>query len=369
MTPTVVLPAITSLLAVVFALALLDQWRDRRRGYQLVWAIGMTWYAIASGCEAIAGASGWNETLYKTWYTIGIATPAWLGLGTAFLVSRTRFGYTYGLLLALSGILAFVARGRYADAGNLPAIILFAGVGFGLAIAIETYFQNERWPSIAAIPIVVGTIGVALINWSAALPAPGYALDPRTNAPIADILPSSARLLALPLNLPGAGALILGAVFSTYMFMPKRRVLAYSLEPDQPGDQFLFNLVISAVAIPVNLVASLPGAVRAIAAGRVHSRVPATLLIALGAFVPSITDSLNRLGDTTFFQVGKLLGVVFLFVGFLVSIEVFREFRIPFTSIGLGGARHERTADGDANELPPPRPGARAPQAHEDARG
>ena len=62
------------------------------------------------------------------------------------------------------------------------------------------------------------------------------------------------------MNITGAFALILGAIFSTYVFMPKRRVLAYSLDPNQPGDEFLFNLLIAPVAITVNLVASLPGA-------------------------------------------------------------------------------------------------------------
>ncbi len=33
--------------------------------------------------------------------------------------------------------------------------------------------------------------------------------------------------------------------------------------------------------------------------------------------------------------------MIFLFAGFLVSIDVFREFRIPFTSIVLGRVRHE----------------------------
>ena len=107
--------------------------------------------------------------------------------------------------------------------------------------------------------------------------------------------------------------LILGAVFSTYVFMPKRRVLPYSLDPDQPGDQFLFNLLIAPVAIVVNLVASLPGTIRALVAGRIHSRVPATILIAIGAFIPTLTDSLNRFGSTDLFQLGKFLGVVFLF--------------------------------------------------------
>ena len=79
-----------------------------------------------------------------------------------------------------------------------------------------------------------------------------------------------------------------------------------------------------------------------LAAGRLHSRVPATILIALGAFFPTITDSLNRAGSTELFALGKFLGVVFLFAGFLVSSEVFREVRIPFTHVRLATARRER---------------------------
>ena len=113
-----------------------------------------------------------------------------------------------------------------------------------------------------------------------------------------------------------------------------------TLDPGQPGDQFLFNLCIAIVAIPVNFVASLPGAFRELLAGRLHSRVPATLLIAIGAFFPTLTDSLNRAGSTDLYQLGKFLGVLFLFAGFLVSVEVFREVRIPFTSIRLGFSRY-----------------------------
>jgi hypothetical protein len=134
--------------------------------------------------------------------------------------------------------------------------------------------------------------------------------------------------------------------------MPKRRILDYSLDADQPGDQFLFNLLIAPVAIAVNLIASLPGAARAIATGRVNSRVPATILIAVGAFIPTLTDSLSRFGATELFQVGKFLGVVFLFAGFLVSIDVFREIRIPFTRIRLVGDRRERDGGAEGRDDP-----------------
>ena len=68
------------------------------------------------------------------------------------------------------------------------------------------------------------------------------------------------------------------------------------------------------------------------------------LLIAIGAFVPTITDSMYRLGSPTLYELGHLFGVVLIFLGFLVSIEVFREIRIPFTGRVLRGARTEHSA-------------------------
>ena len=86
-------------------------------------------------------------------------------------------------------------------------------------------------------------------------------------------------------------------------------------------------------------MASLPGAFRALVTGKIHSRVPATILIAVGAFMASSGDTLLRFGITEFFQLGKFLAVVFLFLGFLVSVEAFAEFRVPFTRIVLARRR------------------------------
>ena len=342
---SVALPAVTSILAFLFSLALFDQWRERRHGYQLIWAIGMLFFGIASGCEALGSASGWNEALYRTWYLTGaVWTAGWLGLGTAFLLGRTRFGYTFAVCLFLAGLFTFLtqAKYQYPGSGSAPILYLIAALVLAIAIGVETYFQNERWPYMAAFAVVGATILSVILMATASLAAPGFALDPATHVPIGDLFPGTLRLLTPFLNITGSFALVLGAVFSTYVFMPKKRVLAYSLDPNQPGDHFLFNLLIAPVAILVNFVVSLPGAARALFTGRIHSRAPATALIALGAFIPAITDSLNRFGSTEFFEFGKFLGVVLLFVGFLVSIEVFTEIRIPFTRIRIGGPRTER---------------------------
>jgi len=193
----------------------------------------------------------------------------------------------------------------------------------------------------AAVAVVGATIISSLVMLGTSLPAPGFAVDQATGFPTAAIIPGSLRLLTPFLNVTGGLALILGAIFSAYVFMPKKRVLDYSLDPGQPGDEFLFNLFIAPVAIAVNFAASLPAALAALLQGRIHTRVPATVLIALGALVASSTDTLNRFGSTELFQIGKFIGVILLFLGFLISIEIFREIRVPFTGIVLRGGRRE----------------------------
>jgi len=339
----VLLPGLTALLALVFAVALLDQWRQRRGAFQLTWAVGMLLFAIASGSEAVAALLGWNEVLYRSWYLSGaVLTAGWLGLGTCMLLARTRFGYAVALCLFLAGLFTFLAARRLNEpAGDAPVLYFIAAGIVAAAVAVETYFQNERWPLLAAIAVVGATLAGLLLTLSVELPAPGYAIDARTGLPTGEIVPPALRLLTPFMNVTGSLALILGALFSAYVFMPKKRVLRYSLDAEQSGDSFLFNLFIAPVAIIVNFIASLPAAVRALLAGRIHSRVPATLLIATGALVVGGADTLARFGSTDYFQLGKLVGVILLLAGFLVSVEVFREIRIPFTGRVLRRDRHE----------------------------
>jgi hypothetical protein len=121
--------------------------------------------------------------------------------------------------------------------------------------------------------------------------------------------------------------------------MPKRRVVRYAIVAGQSVAERVRNLLVAPIALVVNFVVSLPQALVALFRGRLHSRVPATLLIALGGLIPAITSGLNRFGATSAFFLGELLGVVFLFAGFLVSLEVFGEIRLPFTRVVLARRR------------------------------
>jgi hypothetical protein len=336
--PNVALPLGSSVLSFVFFLALIDQWRDRRRPYQLIWAAGMLWYALSAGTEFIGGAFGWSEPLYRAWYLIGaIWVAGWLGLGTAFLLARTRFGYAFAFSLLLAGLFTYLTwvRYQYPDSGAAPVIYALVAVILAIGTIVMTYRGDHRWPQLAAIVIIVGSIASAIMAATAPLAAPGYIVNAQTHIPTGDLFPGYLRLLTPFFNVAGAFTLVFGALFSAYVFMPKRRVIRYRLVRGQAPGSLLVNLAIGIIAVPVNLVASLPGGLVALLRGRLNSRVPATILLALGGFIPAITSGLNRFGDTSGFFIGELLGVVFLFAGFLVSVEVFRDIRIPFTRVVL----------------------------------
>lgn len=332
----VVFPFASSLLSAVFFVLLVDQWRERRRPYQAAWALGMLWYALSAGTEWIGGAFGWSEPLYRAWYLIGaIWVAGWLGLGTAYLLGRTRFGFAFATSLLLAGLFTYLTQARYHYEGSGAAPVLYASIAviLGIGIVILSIRRDPRWPTLAAIAIVGGTVVSAVMVATVALPPPGWVVDATTHIPTGELFPGYIRLLTPFFNITGAFALSLGAIYSAYIFMPKRRVIRYEIRRDRGPASFLWNIAIAPVAILLNLVASLPGAVRALLTGTINSRVPATILIAVGGIIPAITSGLNRFGATSGFFVGELLGVVFLFGGFLVSIEVVQELRVPFTSV------------------------------------
>ena len=333
----VVLPFFSSLLSFVFAVLVGDQWVRRRQPYQLVWTIGLLWYGISAGTEFLGGAFGWNETLYRAWYLIGaFFVASYLGMGTIYLLTKTRFGYFVALVLLVGGLFGLAIRGRYPDAGALGVGVLAFAIVAALIVALTTW-RRRAWSGHAAMLVLaIGSVGAAVLVATASLPAPGWAVDPTTRVPVGTLIPGEIRVLAAPFNIAGAAALVGGALFSAYIFMPKRRLLRPRALP--PVVSTLYSLV----AVVVNFVASIPGAWRSFRAGTLNSRVPATILIALGGFIPGITSGLNRFGVTWAFYLGELLGVVFIFLGFLVSIEVFSDFRLPFTRIVL--ARRDKAA-------------------------
>jgi len=312
-----------------------DQWLRRRQPYQLVWTLGLLWYGISAGTEFLGGAFGWSEPLYRTWYLIGaFFVASYLGMGTIYLLAKTRFGYFVAFTLFLGGLFGLAIRGRYPDSGALGTAVIGFAVLAAVIVAITTW-RWRAWSAHAAMAVLaIGSVAVAYLVLSAHIAAPGWAVDATTGVPVGTQIPGEVRVLAAPFNIAGAMALVAGAIFSAYVYMPKHKLLRG--RPLPPVIAQAYGLT----AVVVNFIASIPRAWGAFREGTLNSRVPATIFIALGGFIPGLTSGLNRFGITWAFYLGEFLGVLFIFVGFLVSIEVFSDIRLPFTRVVL--ARRDR---------------------------
>ena len=104
-----IIPLASSIISLIFALAILDQYFARRKPYQLVWAIGLFLYFFSTGCEFWAEAWGLNETIYRLWYLFGaIFVAAYLGMGTLYLLVRRRAANIIMAVLLVASLYAVV---------------------------------------------------------------------------------------------------------------------------------------------------------------------------------------------------------------------------------------------------------------------
>jgi hypothetical protein len=263
--PNVVLPAATSVIGFAFCGVLLARLLERRQPYYLVWTLGLLWYALAAASEALGGSLGWTPALYRTWYVTGaIGVAAYLGAGTVYLHADPGFRSLTVICVLGSSVPALVAN--HLDVG-------FAGLGSAILLTAVLSWR-PRWFAHAVVVVLVlasvaatyrvvnAPVETGLLPGSADQVVSGQAFDADT------------RALTPPFNISGALVLILGAVISALHVWRTR-----SLGP----------------------------------------RVASNLLIAAGAFIPSVASGLTRFGITSLFFVGELLGLGCILAGFLLS--------------------------------------------------
>ena len=146
-----VLTSATALLALVFALALFDQWRERRGA--LPARLGARHALLRDRGPA---PRRWPPSAAGTRLLYRDVVPDGRRVDGRLARPRARRSCSGGpgsatrsrLCLFLAGLFTFLMRNRpeYAGAGSLPLLYFIAAVILALAVGVETYFQNERWP-------------------------------------------------------------------------------------------------------------------------------------------------------------------------------------------------------------------------------
>lgn len=94
------------LLGIVFFVLVLRQYLERRRIHQLMWTIAVALWTIGVAAEFAATLSGWSSLTYRAYYATGaLLIPAWLGMGTLYLVTPRKWAdRILGVLVVLSAI-------------------------------------------------------------------------------------------------------------------------------------------------------------------------------------------------------------------------------------------------------------------------
>ena len=100
-----VLPFLSSVVMLVFVLAVLRRWLSRRGPHLLVWAIGLSMFGIASFAEVYATVS-WNSPLFYSWYLFGaMLNAAWIGQGTVYFLARRWVAHASVLVLIVLSLI------------------------------------------------------------------------------------------------------------------------------------------------------------------------------------------------------------------------------------------------------------------------
>jgi len=157
---SIVLPFASSIISLIFALAVLDQFFARRKPYQLVWAIGLFMYFIGTGAEYWVGVWGLNEVVYRSWYLFGaVLVAAYLGMGTLYLLAPRRVAHVTMTILLLA---SFYSTFRVFTVGiDLSTLHHLSGQAMPQAIRSMTPFFN----TFGTVALVGGALYSAWVYW------------------------------------------------------------------------------------------------------------------------------------------------------------------------------------------------------------
>ncbi|HET9949537.1 MAG TPA: hypothetical protein VFQ22_11490 [Longimicrobiales bacterium] len=97
-TPVHYIPIVTTVVAALFAPAVLGRWRARRPAPHLFWwGLGIAVYGLGTLAESLTTLFGWSEPVFRSWYVTGaLLGGAPLAQGTVYLMLPRRAAHLMG---------------------------------------------------------------------------------------------------------------------------------------------------------------------------------------------------------------------------------------------------------------------------------
>ncbi len=153
-------PLLASILSVVFAYLVYQQYRERRKTHQFLWTVSFILFAFAAFAEFWSEFTGtWNVTLYKLYYVSAASLVAVMGAGTVFLLANKTVARIFlGLVVVVIGLMLITA---------LRAQVITEMFVPGIAVAGKAMPRNVRlFSPLLTVPGSLALILGALYSWA-----------------------------------------------------------------------------------------------------------------------------------------------------------------------------------------------------------
>jgi hypothetical protein len=151
---------LSTLVTVIFIIALLRRYSQKGGTYLLVWAFGFFLYGLGTLTEVVLSFA-YSALMLKIWYLTGaMLTAAWLGQGTVFLLVRKR-----GIASILAGILGLVSLVAFILVVTAP--VTAAAATYNIQTPISSQYKEilTRGGGTIALTIILNIYGtLALVG-------------------------------------------------------------------------------------------------------------------------------------------------------------------------------------------------------------
>jgi len=146
-----------TVVSLIFAALVLNQWISRRKPFQLAWSAGLALYGVAAFTQFLAEAYGWTSSTYKAYYVVAAPLVAVLGIGSVLLIHRRAgLGFALYTLVLFAGFAVAVA-GATVNTAAFSSSIPVAGTALPDSVRI--------YSPLFTIPGSVALIGIAAYSF------------------------------------------------------------------------------------------------------------------------------------------------------------------------------------------------------------
>ncbi len=158
-----IVPLISALLSLVFAVMVFKQFRAKAKPHQLVWGFGFTFYFFATLSEFLFDLKGPNTILVRTWYLFGATlVPAYLGMGTLYLLAPRKIAHAVMALLFVGTVtMAIVVMTAHVDLSSFAPGDTLKAEGVLADSARKSFYFSAP----GAIILIGGAAYSAFVVW------------------------------------------------------------------------------------------------------------------------------------------------------------------------------------------------------------